>query len=136
MLDLQTGETEKMSINSDRTESYHTWSLNGRWLVFSSRRMDGRTGRPYFAYIAKDGTQRKEFVLPQRDPALYDRMLESFNIPEFVDGRIRIRPRDLAAASKQQSLKAAAGNPGDAIPAVQQFKKEEGVKDNQRSVHE
>lgn len=136
MLDLQTGKTVKMDVNSDKTESYHTWSANGRWLVFSSRRLDGRTGRPYFAYIGKDGTQGKEFVLPQRDPGLYDRMLESFNIPEFVDGRIRISPRDLAAASKQEPLKAVPGNPGDAIPAVQQFKKEEGVKDNQRSVHE
>jgi hypothetical protein len=136
MLDLQSGKAEKMNINSDKTESYHTWSINGRWLVFSSRRTDGRSGRPYFAYIAKDGTQGKEFVLPQRDPSLYDRMLESFNIPEFVDGRIRITPRDLAAASKQESLKAAPGNPGDKLPSVQQFKKEEGEKDNQRSVHE
>jgi hypothetical protein len=136
MLDLQTGKAEKMSINTDKTESYHTWSRNSRWLVFSSRRTDGRTGRPYFAYIAKDGRQGKEFVLPQRDPSLYDRMLESFNIPEFVDGRIRITPRDLAAASKQESLKAAPGNPGDKLPSVQQFKKEEGEKDNQRSVHE
>jgi hypothetical protein len=136
MLDLQTGITEKMQVNSDMTESYHTWSANGRWLVFSSRRMDGRCGRPFFAYVDKDGKQGKEFALPQLDPELYDRMLESFNIPEFVDGRINIGPRDLAEASKQVSLKAKSGNPVDDVQAIIKTNQLEGIKDNQRSVHE
>ena len=40
--------------------------------------------------------QGKEFVLPQKDPTLYNRMLESFNIPELVTGRVKMNPRDFA----------------------------------------
>lgn len=109
LLDLDTGEYRAMDINSDETESYHTWSSNGRWLVFSSRRADGRTTRPYFAHVGADGRQGKEFVLPQEDPSLYDRMLESFNIPELVMGRVGLDSRDFVAASRQETLKARPG---------------------------
>ena len=96
MLNMQSGMCTKMELNSNETESYHSWSSNGRWLVFSSRRMDGRSGRPYFAHIDSVGNQGKEFVLPQKDPSLYSWMLESFNIPELVNGRIKVNPRDFA----------------------------------------
>lgn len=108
-LDLVSGKADKMKLNSDKTESYHTWSSNGRWLVFSSKRLDGRSARPFFAYIGPDGIQGKEFVLPQEDPLMYESMLESFNIPEFVIGEIQAGPRDLEAASHQNPLKPKAG---------------------------
>jgi dipeptidyl aminopeptidase/acylaminoacyl peptidase len=59
-LDLNNGNAEKMNINSDETESYHSWSSNGRWLAFSSKRVDGRSARPYFAHIDSAGKQGKE----------------------------------------------------------------------------
>ena len=31
-----------------------------------------------------DGHESKPFVLPQRRPDFYDRLLKSFNIPEFM----------------------------------------------------
>jgi Tol biopolymer transport system component len=136
MIDLQTGAIDSMSINSNRTESFHSWSENGRWLAFSSRRLDGRSGRPYFAYIYPDGRQGKEFVLPQRDPTLYDRMLESFNIPELVNGKIRIGPRDLAAASRKEALRAKPGMPEDEGPFNSKSQINGQNKDNQRSIHE
>ncbi|MCJ7449470.1 MAG: hypothetical protein MUO72_17475 [Bacteroidales bacterium] len=51
LLDLQSGKCKKMDLNSSETESYHSWSSNGKWLVFSSKRMDGRSTRPFFAYF-------------------------------------------------------------------------------------
>jgi hypothetical protein len=130
LLDLQTKQAQKMSLNSDKTESYHTWSSNGRWLVFSSKRLDGRSARPFFAYIDSLGNQSKEFVLPQRDPEHYDRMLESFNIPEFVNGRIKLGPRDFAAATRQTSVKAKPGNksgePGQKAKDIK-LKKSDGL---------
>ena len=60
-----------MSLNSDETESYHSWSSNGKWLVFSSKRGDGLTARPYFAYFGSPDNVGKPFVLPQKDPTLY-----------------------------------------------------------------
>ena len=54
LLDLQTGEARAMQeINSPDTESYHAWSSNGKWVVFSSRRDDGTYTRPFFAHINK-----------------------------------------------------------------------------------
>ena len=42
LLDLQTGQARALQeINSPDTESYHSWSSNGKWVVFSSRRDDG-----------------------------------------------------------------------------------------------
>ena len=52
LMDLRTRQVRPMTeINSDDVESYHSWSSNGRWVVFSSRRYDGNYTRPYIAYI-------------------------------------------------------------------------------------
>ena len=136
MINLKNGKADKMNINSQETESYHTWSENGKWLVFSSRRLDGRSGRPYFAHIDSSGNQAKEFVLPQKDPSLYSRMLESFNIPEFVNGKMMVTPRDLAVASKQAVIKAKSGNTSETDFKETEAKKDAGIKANERPIHE
>ena len=106
LLDIQTGNIEKMPVNSNETESYHSWSSNGKWLVFSSKRGDGLTARPYFAYFGSPGTIGKPFVLPQKDPELYERMILTFNKPEFVSGKIRKGPRDFEKAAKNEAVQA------------------------------
>ena len=136
LLDMRTGVTDKMELNSDMTESYHTWSLNGRWLVFSSKRLDGRSTRPFFAHIDSLGKEGKPFVLPQKDPSLYDRMLESFNIPEFVNGRIKLNARDFARASRQVPVKARSGNPEGTPPVKAEVLKDANLKENERAIHE
>lgn len=43
ILDLATGEDRAMDeINSPEPESYQSWSSDSRWIVFMSRRLDGR----------------------------------------------------------------------------------------------
>ena len=106
LLDLQNGKVVKMSLNSDETESWHSWSSNGRWLVFSSKRGDGLTSRPYFAYFGSPDNVGKPFVLPQKDPALYKRMEKTFNRPEFLTGKIKTGPRNFERASRKESIKA------------------------------
>ena len=86
LLDLATGESRPMTAaNSDDTESFHNWSTNSRWLVFSSRRDDGLFTRPYFCHVDVDGRVSKAFMLPQRNPRRFyrDRFL-SFNVPDFI----------------------------------------------------
>ena len=83
-------------INSDDTESYHTWSSNGRWLVFSSRRDDGTYTRPFFAHVDKDGKFSKPFELPQADPDYHRQFLRCYNIPEFMRGPVTIKPQEFA----------------------------------------
>lgn len=110
LFNLKNSDWAKMDINSEKTESYHTWSSNGRWLVFSSKRLDGRSSRPFFAHIDSSGFQGKSFVLPQKDPTRYNRMLESFNIPELVSGKIKTTPRNFVYAAKQDAIQAKSGD--------------------------
>jgi hypothetical protein len=136
MLDLPSGSVKKMNINSDETDSYHSWSNNGKWLVFSSKRDDGRSARPYFSHIDSLGNQGKEFVLPQKDPSLYNRMLESFNIPELVTGKIKVNTRDFADATRQEALKAKSTNPWETNQSRSDIKKDGKLKANESSIHE
>lgn len=91
MMDLQTKETVCLqAINSESVESYHSWSSNSRWVVFSSRRIDGLYTRPYIAYVAADGTVAKPFLLPQAEGDFYKKSLNSFNIPELIKGKVDV----------------------------------------------
>ena len=74
-----------VEANSDDTESFHIWSTNSRWLVFSSRRDDGLYTRPYFCHIDDKGIVSKAFMLPQRNPRrFYRERFLSYNVPDFV----------------------------------------------------
>ncbi|MDR1645646.1 MAG: hypothetical protein LBS05_07490 [Tannerellaceae bacterium] len=96
LLDLATGHSRELDeVNSSDVESYHSWSSNSRWFVFSSRRMDGLYTRPYIASIDEAGRVGKPFLLPQKDPAYYESSLYSFNIPEFVAGPVHLNVREI-----------------------------------------
>lgn len=96
-LDLNSGEVAPLTAwNSGDTESYHSWSSNGRWMIFSSRRDDGLYTRPYIGYIAADGTPKKPFMLPQENPKGYYTDLQfSYNIPELITGEVDLKPREV-----------------------------------------
>ena len=82
---LETGEVYPLTeANSADVDSYHSWSSNGRWLVFSSRRDDGSYTRPYIAYFDKQGKARKAFMLPQENPVQNLMLLKSYNVPELT----------------------------------------------------
>jgi hypothetical protein len=100
IMDLNTFEYHKLDeINSESSESYHSWSQNGNWIVFSSKRLDNLYSRTYFSYFDKNGKAHKPFVLPQKNPLFYNKFLLNYNIPELIDGKIEINEfetRDLA----------------------------------------
>jgi hypothetical protein len=105
-IDLQTREYHKLGLNSNSVESYSSWSSNGRWLVFSSKRMDDVLTRPYIAYIDKQGNSHNPFVLPQEDPELYYRMMGNYNRPELIKGKVELDPSEIKEAIKQKPLQA------------------------------
>lgn len=84
------------ALNSDETESYHSWSSNSRWVIFSSRRSDGLYTQPFIAHIDKNGKASKPFLLPQDNANYYMRLMKSFNIPEFVKGKIKVNPYQIS----------------------------------------
>ncbi|NJK85907.1 MAG: hypothetical protein HC906_08010 [Bacteroidales bacterium] len=96
LLDLETRKVEKADvINSNSTDSYHTWSKNGRWMVFSSKRIDDICTRPYFTYFDVHGKFHKPFVLPQKDPSFYLEDARYINLPTLVNGKVPIKNNEM-----------------------------------------
>lgn len=93
LMDLDSGAVRAIDeINSSETESYHSFSSSGGWLVFSSRRIDGLYTRPYIAsFDAASGCFGKPFLLPAADANYYDDQMRSYNIPQFVKDRVAAR---------------------------------------------
>lgn len=99
MMNLRTGVVDTLQVvNSERSDTYHSWSSNSRWFVFASKRDDGLYGKPYFCYVDCNGKAHKPFCLPQKDPTFYDDFLKSFNAPEMAKGRIPFDAVDVANA--------------------------------------
>jgi hypothetical protein len=92
MIDLEKKKTYPLdSLNSNDVDSYHSWSSNSRWVIFSSRRIDGLYTRPFIAYIDAEGNPSKPFLLPQDDIDFYHHFMKSYNIPEFITGKVKQR---------------------------------------------
>lgn len=101
MVDLRTGTVDLLQgVNSSDVESYHSWSSNSRWFVFSSRRNNGLYSCPYLCYIDEQGVAGKPFLLPQRSADFYDSVLFSFNIPELIKGKVELDTYELIQISK------------------------------------
>jgi hypothetical protein len=90
ILELQTGEYYPYPYNSDYVDSYHSWSSNGRWFVFSSKRSNGLCTKPYMSYFDNDGKSHKPFLLPQKDPKFYYSFIYNYNVPELVKSAVKI----------------------------------------------
>lgn len=84
MINLQTDEILAMpETDSDKSETYHSWSSNSKWFVYASKSGDGQFGKPWFCHADADGKLSKPFVLPQKSSLFYTRFLRSFNIPDL-----------------------------------------------------
>lgn len=98
LLNLASGTVEPYPFNSSAVESYHEWSSNGRWVVFSSKRIDGLTTRPFISYYDEKGKWYKPFVLPQKDPLFYRSFNLNYNIPHLSDGAVTVNRQQLLKA--------------------------------------
>ncbi len=97
LLDLESMALRNVKeINSDEVESYHSWSSNGRWMLFTSRRDDGGYTHLYIAYFDTEGKAHRPFLLPQRDPYFYENYYKSYNVPEFMLEPVTITPQEFA----------------------------------------
>jgi len=99
MMNLESGDYAPLAGNSDRSDSWHSWSTNSRWIVFSSKRINGVTARPYLCHVDPDGTTSKPILLPQKDPEFYDTFLDTFNVPEFMVSPVTTKKRAFYAAN-------------------------------------
>lgn len=90
LMNLKTGEVRAIDeVNSDDSDSFHNWSTNSHWFVFTSRRGDGMFNKAYLASIDDNGKATKPFLLPQRNPKkFYAEMFDSFNCPDFTKDKV------------------------------------------------
>ena len=93
LMDLKTEETRPIDeVNSPLSESFHNWSSDSRWFLFSSRRDDGLYVQTYIASIDEEGHCTKPFVLPQRNPRkFYHSVMYSYNAPDFTKSKVRFK---------------------------------------------
>ncbi len=97
LMDLNTMTLRNIEeVNSSEVESYHSWSSNGRWMLFTSRRDDGGYTRLYVAYFDEKGKAHQPFLLPQRTPYFYEDYYKSYNVPEFMVEPVTITPQEFA----------------------------------------
>lgn len=105
MLNLESRKYRKLNINSDYSESFHSWSSNSRWFVFASKRKDGAYSRLYFSYVDTLGNAYKPFLMPQKDPAFYDTYILNYNVPELIDGPVTVSHWNLMEAAYKEPVK-------------------------------
>ena len=92
MIDLDTENPVDISVWNDpeNSDSYHSWSSNGRWVIYGSRRYDGRYTHLYIGYFDETGKAHKPFLLPQEDPRQNIWRVKSFNVPEFINAKVEL----------------------------------------------
>ena len=104
--DLSTGKYWPLDkANSEYAESYHSWSSDGKWILFASRRMDNNYSRLYIARMNEDGTSEKAFAVPQKSADFYDMFDRSYNVPEFMVEPVKHTPQEFAEVVKGDSVK-------------------------------
>lgn len=98
MYNLRTGELKALEgVKRDQSgsDTYHSWSSDGRWFVFASKRGDGQFAKPYFCHLDGNGNPSKPFVLPQKSSRFYEINLKSFNVPDLGKSSIGISLSDI-----------------------------------------
>jgi len=118
LMDLASRRYWRLDCNSPRSESWHCWSSNGRWIVFASKRRDGLFGRLYLSYIDGDGQARKPLLLPQRDATFYDSSLQTFNAPELIAEPVTVAQKEFLRAIGAEEAESVAGEDTYASPPL------------------
>ena len=93
-------------LNSPDVESYHAWSHDGKWVIISTRRVDGNFTRPFIAHHDGKGHFSKPFELPQDNPQYHRDFMRSYNIPEFMLGPVTVTPQEYADVIRKNAIRA------------------------------
>jgi hypothetical protein len=88
LYDIAAAALRRVWPANSRTDSWHGWSRSGRWIVWNSKRMNGRFSSVFFCYCDSSGMTHMPFVLPQKDPLFYESSITACNVPELLTGKI------------------------------------------------
>ena len=111
IIDLQATDTQHptpntQNLNSTFSDSYPSFSSNGRWIMTASRRDDGNYTRPYISYFDAQGKCHKAFAVPQKDPERNTLLLRSYNRPEFMKEKVKVTPQQFATKAQEDAVRA------------------------------
>jgi len=95
LLNLSDMSYRKMDVNSGQTESWPNWSDNSRWLMFTTKRIDGMFTVPHVAHINEKGEEAKAFPIPYKNPISYFTRITNMNRPVFVKGKVKVSQEEL-----------------------------------------
>ncbi len=79
IIPAQGGEARRLRCNTSRMNSWHSWSPNGKWLVFSSKAYSAYT-QLFLAHVDERGRSSVPVVLSR-----FTEPERAANIPEFVN---------------------------------------------------
>jgi hypothetical protein len=114
IIDVTTSALRTPDSDCRWTDSWHGWSSSGRWIVFTSKRLNGRFSAICFRYVDSSGAMHDPFVLPQKDPSFYESSIFAFTVPECLTARIPVTISQCRAALRKYGKK-----PGeDAVTAA------------------
>lgn len=99
VIDLKSGTRQPLAaVNSNWSDSWHSWSSNGRWIAFAGKREGGVLARVYFSYFDRNGQAHKPFVMPQEDPLFYESFALTYNVPELIIEPVPVSPSQVGRA--------------------------------------
>jgi hypothetical protein len=110
LIDTKTSRLLRVEPGASWTDGWHGWSSEGRWIVFTGKRLNGKFSSVCFAYVDSAGAVHSPFVLPQESPSFYESSLCAYNVPECLKDRITVTQRQfrktLAAYRTKSSVDA------------------------------
>ncbi|GAG29029.1 unnamed protein product, partial [marine sediment metagenome] len=77
------GQARRMRCNTPRLNSWHSWSPNGRWLVFSSK-VNGPYTQLFLTHVDEQGRDTPAVLL---ENFTFPEQKRAANIPEFVNAK-------------------------------------------------
>ncbi|MCM1530646.1 MAG: hypothetical protein NC048_02140 [Bacteroides sp.] len=91
------------ALNTDGSETFHTFSHNGRWMVFASNRETFGVPEIYISHVL-DGTFSKPFILPQQSTNFYERNLRAFLFPFLSTERAQFDVNETAKVAHGEGV--------------------------------
>ena len=82
------------------SEIAYSWSNNGRWIVYTTRSIDGLYEYPVIAHLSADGRPSKPFLLPLKEANGYRRTMQSFTHPTFLTAPVPYRNYTLSRKAR------------------------------------
>lgn len=92
------------NLNTDGSETFHTFSRNGRWMVFASNRETFGVPEIYISHVL-EGNFSKPFILPQQTTNFYERNLRAFLFPFLSTEQAQFDIKETARVAHGEGVK-------------------------------